>query len=949
MVFLSNQIESKHFSTRSANVLRREKIETNEALIELALSGTVGRLEKVGDCTQKELETAAAKLTEKITLHREEVMLGEITAFFPDAAGVSALYAEFAELQKKMAEEIPSEFESLSVRARNALENVGIFENEQLRNITEEQLYAIPNLGKKSVEEILSYRFAYLRGEIAHMSEKTEAMLSSVSVGFLLKDEKPKMTRLTTDELHKMMQNLKNGTQTLAEYAQQAEEDTAVPDVFFVEDRRSGLYAKAETEANLCCMLGVWHAAYSLGHLLWQTSCGMEGVLEEEALMQAAKQKILVHYEENSGYSEAQIFEFLPDEYPEALKKRLLDELQQEKLENIDGLYRKKRPALDEYLAQAKEGRDKDIFIRRLNGETLEEIGESLSLTRERVRQLCAKYVKDLQVYEDHYMSFFTCYALEKDDYALFFGDGRIGMYLEMKYDKGSRALDDALEDETLSVRLRKQAERVVYRNYIYDNGVMVKKYRPDLVHHVIQWYCQEETTIEEYLERYHQFLEKYGLTDEKKYGINDKSFANKIALNEDTVYHFNKKFRYYPISTTDFSDLIDGLNFARYENVEYSTLYFFRMYPDLMRQYDIHDEYELHNILKKVLGEGNVHLIHFGKMPMIEFGQANRDSQVFDLMMDMAPVDALTLGQAYEEKYGMQAQTVMGTGFRCIRDYFYKGMYRIDDEAMPAAAVEAMSAVLDEEFYTFAKLRQIYLRQNPAGKPSQINPYSVRQLGFNAYDDYAIASRYDSALAFYKHFFLDRGDIVDARQIPAEMKNRTYATMLYEVRHEFEAVEFLPEQYITMNKLELSGITKQMLLDYCRDVDEFVGDEPFFTMKSLRKMGFEHPLDEMGFDDWFYMSLLSQEGTRFAVQRTGNIKFATRSRQELSRIKIISYVISRCGSMKPDELSQRMEERYGLCISRDKIIELVKNSSMYYDRIMDTIYEDYDAYFEEV
>ena len=192
------------------------------------------------------------------------------------------------------------------------------------------------------------------------------------------------------------------------EFVQNRQEKSLKTDIFrqiVVEDRRSGLYAKAEIEANLCCMLGVWHAAYSLGHLLWQTSCGMEGVLEEEALMQAAKQKILVHYEENSGYSEAQIFEFLPDEYPEALKKRLLDELQQEKLENIDGLYRKKRPALDEYLAQAKEGRDKDIFIRRLNGETLEEIGESLSLTRERVRQLCAKYVKDLQVYEDHYIT----------------------------------------------------------------------------------------------------------------------------------------------------------------------------------------------------------------------------------------------------------------------------------------------------------------------------------------------------------------------------------------------------------------------------------------------------------------------------------------------------------------------------------------------------------------
>lgn len=949
MVFLSNQIELKHFSTRSANVLRREKIETNEALIELALSGTIGGLEKVGDCTQKELETAAAKLTEKITLRREEIMMGEITAFFPDAAGVSALYAEFAEPQKKMAEEIPSEFESLSVRARNALENVGIFENKQLRNVTEEQLYAIPNLGKKSVEEILSYRFAYLRGEIAHTPEKTEAMLSSVSVGFLLKGEKPKVTRLTIDELHKMMQNLKNGTQTLAECAQQAEEGIVIPDVFFVEDRRSELYAKAEIEANLCCMLGVWRATYSLGHLLWQTSCGVEGVLEEEALMQAAKQKILVHYKENSGYSEAQIFAFLPDEYPEALKKRLLDELQKETLENIDGLYRKKRPTLDEYLAQAKEGRDKDIFIRRLNGETLEEIGESLSLTRERVRQLCAKYVKDLQVYEDHYMSFFTCYALEKDDYALFFGDSRIGMYLEMKYDKGSRALDDALEDETLSVRLRKQAERVVYRNYIYDNGVMVKKYRPDLVHHVIQWYCQEETTIEEYLGQYQQFLEKYGLTDEKKYGINDRTFANKIALNEDTVYHFNKKFRYYPISTTDFSDLIDGLNFAQYENVEYSMLYFFRMHPDLMRQYDIHDEYELHNILKKALGEGNAYSIHFGKMPMIEFGQANRDSQVFDLMMDMAPVDALTLGQAYEEKYGMQAQTVMGTGFRCIRDYFYKGMYRIDDEAMPAAAVEAMSAVLDEEFYTFAKLRQIYLRQNPAGKPSQINPYSVRQLGFNAYDDCAISNRYVSAMEYFRNMLLSKGGIFDTDSIPREMKTPSFYSAISEIRHGFEAIEFSRNQYIAMSKLEQSGITKQMLLDYCRDVDEFVGDESFFTIKSLRKMGFEHALDELGFEDWFYMSLLLQEGKRFTVQRIGGTRVAVRGKRELSQISVVENMILKYGSMETEELSEKLREIYGIQMEREKMIWLVKNSSMYYDRIMDTIYEDYDAYFEEV
>ena len=42
-------------------------------------------------------------------------------------------------------------------------------------------------------------------------------------------------------------------------------------------------------------------------------------------------------------------------------------------------------------------------------------------------------------------------------------------------------------------------------------------------------------------------------------------------------------------------------LNFDQFENTEISTLKLFRDHPEVMQEYDIRDEYELHNLLRKI------------------------------------------------------------------------------------------------------------------------------------------------------------------------------------------------------------------------------------------------------------------------------------------------------------------------------------------------------------
>ena len=48
-------------------------------------------------------------------------------------------------------------------------------------------------------------------------------------------------------------------------------------------------------------------------------------------------------------------------------------------------------------------------------------------------------------------------------------------------------------------------------------------------------------------------------------------------------------------------------------------------------------------------------------------------------------------------------------------------------------------------------------------------------------------------------------------------------------------------------------------------------------------------------------------------------------------------------------ELRDTLEEHFGIVLSKDKLIELVKETDLYYDAIMGAVYADYDTYFEEI
>lgn len=785
----------------------------------------------------------------------------------------------------------------LSFRARSCLEQAGIFTAADLGGVTSEFLLSLKNVGQKTAREIM---------------EKVEE----------LRRQFPQDAWEPT---------LSPGEEVLQTVAKRLADFTGMPQGellrLLVPCREDAPDADAEA------LLG----------LAFQ-----QAPVRREA--RRAVLRLLEQYEE--AVRPEDLLERLPAGTSLSTLKRLLgDLLRREQIAIRNNHVCRRWPTALEFVERVSDPRHRDILLSRLRGETLEEIGQRLGLSRERIRQLTIKALdRRPRLQEDRYQYLYNHYDFSQEDFRIAFSEPEeTYYYLEMIRPKGDRKpLQELLADESVPVSLRRKAERAVYKHYVTIEGTRVLKSRPALAEYLIRTRCQEPSSLEEFLQHYQNLLEALGLDGEPKLVIELRTYENKFNASSNVLWSQWRRFRYYPITEQDFTPLLEALNLEQYEDMEISSLKLFRDYPELMREYDIRDEYELHNLLKKIWPQDDGH-VHFKRMPTIKIGAPDRDRQVMDLLLQYAPIANTELAQRYEEAYGAKGATVLGSYFSCIESYFHGGLYQIDQPSLPEERRNRMAELLTADFYRTEELRRLYQREFPGADPKDLNPFVLKDLGFRTYTDYAVSTRYPNAADYFRHFLADR-DVVDMTQ-----QNRRYAGLssysseLNDLKSQREIVEFLPLQYISLRRLQSIGVDAGALTDYCAAVHAFTRSGRYFTVASLRGEGFAHPLDDLGFDDWFYGSLLAEDPERFSYCRMGGTRLFRRDGGRVLLADFLCRLVEAKGRMEIYDLQETLEQRYGIAIPVHKLTAAAQASELYYDAIMKTVYVDYDTYLEEI
>jgi len=634
---------------------------------------------------------------------------------------------------------------------------------------------------------------------------------------------------------------------------------------------------------------------------------------------------------------------FPDDIIPEQVVLHLLDELWADNKIRLGQTIEIRRPTLWEYVETITDEKQRRILYLRLSGKTLNEIGELCGgVTRERIRQIIKKCLRNklqnrITIEEDKYCEIYKQYTFTREDFLSAFGvDESTYAYVTLVCEAmGDGSIEQFVHDEKYPIDLRKGAERVADKDFFIIDGIRIPKERTALVDYVVHTYFQDEAEFGDFEGIYNIVLDELGESDNEKFILNMATYRNRLSDSDMVLWKYPSRFRYYDMVGHDFTTLIDELSLEHYVDIEYSSLKLYRSHPELMDEYDLRDEYELHNLLKKLHAKSDNTYISFTRMPMIKFGNADRDNQVLELLMRLAPISVDDFCAEYEAEYGVLARTVAATFISCIDEYRRRsGIYDISVEALPLEHVKKLHELLKDDYYDIAYIKQLYQEQFVDGKAEMINSYTLKNLGFNVLSSYVVKNQFSSASEYFRHL-LTSDDYVDARKFPTSLKSQvSYTSELYSLRKRYEIVEYEPHRYVSRRVLEAMDVTIASMKDYSDKVVEFIQPDNYFTIQSLKKQGFNHPMhDDVNFGDWFFASILSEKKDVFRYQRIGDTKVFRLGSLQVLMEDLFEYILEQYDNMPMESFLALLAGEYGISIDKSKAREVLNISNMHYNK----------------
>ena len=594
-----------------------------------------------------------------------------------------------------------------------------------------------------------------------------------------------------------------------------------------------------------------------------------------------------------------------------------------------------------EFLDTIKDDKKKEIFKRRLLGHTINKIKKDLelNLSNERIRQIYLGIVREkkIELEEDKYIEVFKKYYFSKKDFTIAFKEEEITFnYLMINLKRGRLSFFELEGDISFPEEIRNSIKNIKKdrekENNINIEGELVFKSRRSIADYIVKTHFIEEGSIHYFEEAYNKFLKDNNLDNNRKFIMNARSYEN-VFLNgsNKVLWKQWRRFRYYDIASHDFTNFWEEINIKDYKDIEISTKKIWEINIELMKKYDIRDEYELHNLLRKLYTKEKRDGIYFGKMPIIAIGNADRNEQVLSLIKSLSPVKAIDFAKAYEEKYGVYANTVLGSFVRCVSSYFYNGIYDYEDQLTPSEEeLKELRDTLTEDYYEIEDIKKIYKTKFKNSSEQNINAFSLTNLGFKVKEAYVIKDRFESASSYFRSILYPY-DLVDTKKFTSALKNKSsYISALESLRSEYKILEIEEGKYSSIECQEKEGVTLNLIEDYVNAVAEHIKEDEFFSIKTLIDGGFTHKIHTLNKSERFYSSLIAERKDIFSYRTIGHIRIMRKGKHNIFIESLLEYILNNNlieEEINTENITDLLKEKYGMLkASRHRISKFISS-----------------------
>lgn len=609
--------------------------------------------------------------------------------------------------------------------------------------------------------------------------------------------------------------------------------------------------------------------------------------------------------------------------------------------------YTKRLLSFEEYSQTIKYSKASEYITKRANNYTLEMIAKEEDLTRERVRQIIFKGISSRPLLkEDKYLEIFETYYFTQENLKYIFNLNNYSyVYLNFAANrKGKIPLTEILNDNNVlfDAEIKRKIEEIKFRNYISigDEKILLKT--ENIIEYILRTKCGNDVSIEQFFSIYSNFVKEFNL--DNSFIITKPYIKSNLSLRSDVLWKNGKILRYYIISDTDFEKLLFKIKIRELKNIEISTNYFMLHFPEVMKEYDIRDEYELHNLLKKKINEDEYDL-KFSRMPHLIFGKGNRGHQVFDLLIKEAPISSLEFAEKYESIYGVHSSTVLANYIKCIDEYLINGIYEITRADLTIEEFDFLKYTLTKDIYSISKIRYIFKLKFPESDINLINSYNIKRLGFKICQNVLFRAETNNFDKFIRDYVSSQA-VINFEDDKDLFQNSTFNISLTNLKKSYLLVEYSPFLYITQKELISIGISLDLINDYCNKICTFTTNEAF-SLSSRQKQGFNHELYNSEFGDLFFISLLKASPYCENIRIGNNYIFQSGGRAFNFDSFITEYASQKC-PIDIYDFTEAINKTFDLTVEVNKIKASIKSSCLYYSEVMEKIYLNKNQYYEE-
>lgn len=516
------------------------------------------------------------------------------------------------------------------------------------------------------------------------------------------------------------------------------------------------------------------------------------------------------------------------------------------------------------------------IVRMRIEGNrTLQEVGEEFDITRERVRQIEAKYMKAARnimgprLHEEKFRYLVNNYRFEVGEFQEVF-PWECYLPVVVEGAKKDLPLKDAIGDLKVPYYQRRRISEYLVRNYQEVDSFMLGEDRvptnkAELYRHIMKKYASESSTPREILDRLGEdnidTLIKRGITSVS----GERLFITTMTRQIFVINTFGQKIRYYDFEAYDYKELLENLDYKKV-GCTFSVECWFKKHSKLMEKYDIRDHYELHSLLRR-LWETNEE-IEMMRSPVVHVvGGKTEEEIMMDIIKEHRIIKRTELAQIVWKKFCLRAANIENK----YPNTFFKrvtlsgNVYSEEKVFTPEQLRILKRKIGKKESISYVDLVRI-AGEVTGNRTIDISYFQVKQLGISVVLNgrMAIENNYGGV-----EFDPIKGEYIEGeRFVPKARKEREATKEVVNVETEVEAkvkVEEAPKTPVKRTPMKVrtpkkekpwygkNGVTEEVFNSFIESVRDISTGLAYFNTKNLKDMGFHHAIyeKELG-NNWY-------------------------------------------------------------------------------------------------